>query len=101
MDVDQSSLGISYRLGEKFQASVEGFYKKYHHVPFSVADSIPLVCKGNDYGVIGNELLSSIAEGRSYGLEILLKGSLRVNSTWLLPSRCLKANTVMGKTTGT
>ena len=73
MDVDQSSLGISYRLGEKFQASVEGFYKKYHHVPFSVADSIPLVCKGNDYGVIGNELLSSIAEGRSYGLEILLK----------------------------
>lgn len=73
MDVDQTSLGISYRLGEKFQASVEGFYKKYHHVPFSVADSIPLVCKGNDYGVIGNELLSSIAEGRSYGLEILLK----------------------------
>ncbi|MEG1838465.1 MAG: TonB-dependent receptor [Bacteroidaceae bacterium] len=72
-NVDQASIGLSYRLGEKLQASVEGFYKLYHHVPLSVADSIPLACKGNDYGVIGNEELISTARGRSYGVEFLLK----------------------------
>ena len=39
----------------------------------SVADGIPLNCKGNDYGVVGNELLTSTAQGRSYGAEILVK----------------------------
>ncbi len=71
--VDQASIGLSYRISERFQASVEGFYKQYRHVPFSVADSIPLACKGNDYGVIGNERLVSDAKGRSYGAEFLLK----------------------------
>ncbi len=73
INVNQASVGVSYRLGERLQASVEGFYKKYHHVPLSLADSIPLACKGNDYGVIGNEALSPAAQGRSYGLEVLVK----------------------------
>lgn len=73
INVNQASNGISYRSGERLQASVEGFYKKYHHIPFSLADGIPLACKGNDYGVIGNEILNSSAQGRSYGLEVLIK----------------------------
>lgn len=88
MDVTQSSVGVSYRLGEKAQISVEGFYKQYGHIPFSLADSIPLMCKGNDYGVIGNEELSSTAKGRSYGLEFLLKwiiaGKLNMASSFTL-----------------
>ena len=55
------------------EASVEGFYKDYDKIPLSVADGIPLNCKGNDYGVVGNELLTSTAQGRSYGAEILVK----------------------------
>lgn len=73
MNVDQSSIGLSYRLGEKLQVSAEAFYKEYHKTPFSVSDSIPLTCKGDDYGVVGNEELVSTAEGRSYGFEFLLK----------------------------
>lgn len=73
MKVSQESLGISWRNGDSFEVSLEGFYKDYDKIPLSVADGIPLACKGNDYGVIGNELLTSTAQGRSYGAEILVK----------------------------
>lgn len=73
MSVDQGVLGASYRSRGTFEVSVEGFYKKYRYIPFSVADGIPLACKGNDYGVVGNEELTSVAAGRSYGGELMFK----------------------------
>lgn len=73
MSVSQESLGLSWHLGNTFELSAEGFYKQYDKIPFSIADGIPLACKGNDYGVIGNEALSSTAQGRAYGIEILMK----------------------------
>ena len=73
MQVSQGSIGLNWRKGDTFEVSVEGFYKDYDKIPLSVADGIPLACKGNDYGVIGNELLTSTAQGRSYGAELLLK----------------------------
>ena len=73
MQVSQGSIGLNWRKGDTFEVSVEGFYKDYDKIPLSVADDIPLTCKGNDYGVIGNELLTSTAQGRSYGAELLLK----------------------------
>lgn len=77
--VSQKSIGLSWNPNETMELSVEGFYKQYQHMPFSVNDGIPLTCKGNDYGVIGNEALSSDAEGRSYGAEIMFK--------WLLAQK--------------
>ena len=73
MSVSQESLGLSWHPGNTFELSAEGFYKQYDKIPFSIADGIPLACKGNDYGVIGNEVLSSTAQGRAYGIEILMK----------------------------
>ena len=73
MQVSQGSVGLNWRKGDTFEISIEGFYKDYDKIPLSVADGIPLTCKGNDYGVIGNELLTSTAQGRSYGAELLLK----------------------------
>ena len=73
MQVSQGSVGLNWRKGDTFEVSIEGFYKDYDKIPLSVADGIPLTCKGNDYGVIGNELLTSTAQGRSYGAELLLK----------------------------
>lgn len=73
MQVSQGSVGLNWRKGDTFEVSVEGFYKDYDKIPLSVADGIPLTCKGNDYGVIGNELLTSTAQGRSYGADLLLK----------------------------
>ena len=73
MRVSQESIGLSWRPRNTFELSIEGFYKKYDKIPFSIVDGIPLACKGNDYGVIGNEALSSTSQGRAYGAEILMK----------------------------
>ena len=73
MSVSQGSLGLSWQTSNNFELSAEGFYKEYDRIPYSVSDGIPLACKGNDYGVIGNEELTSTAQGRSYGVEVLLR----------------------------
>lgn len=73
ISVSQESLGLSWTPNENMELSVEGFYKLYGHMPFSLSDQIPLSCKGNDYGTIGNEALSSEAKGRSYGVELMFK----------------------------
>ncbi|MCI6050312.1 MAG: TonB-dependent receptor [Phocaeicola plebeius] len=79
ISVSQESLGLSWTPNENMELSVEGFYKLYGHMPFSLSDQIPLSCKGNDYGTIGNEVLSSEAKGRSYGVELMFK--------WLLTQK--------------
>ena len=62
-------------------------------IPLSVADGIPLSCKGNDYGVVGNEELRSSAEGRSYGVEAMARWQIPgkvnlVGSVTLFRSEC-------------
>lgn len=79
ISVSQESLGLSWTPNENMELLVEGFYKLYGHMPFSLSDQIPLSCKGNDYGTIGNEALSSEAKGRSYGVELMFK--------WLLTQK--------------
>lgn len=79
ISVSQESLGLSWTPNENMELSVEGFYKLYGHMPFSLSDQIPLSCKGNVYGTIGNEALSSEAKGRSYGVELMFK--------WLLTQK--------------
>ena len=51
--------------------TIEGFYKKYGNYPFSIRDQISLANLGSDFGVIGNEEVSSTSKGRSYGIELL------------------------------
>lgn len=73
MQVIQEGLGLNWHKGTSLEISLEGFYKRYNNIPLSVADQITLACKGNDYGIIGNEALVSTAQGRSYGLELLAR----------------------------
>lgn len=68
---DQASLGTEYRPSSHLTFTAEGFYKHYNHYPMSLIDSIPLASKGTDYGVLGNEAVSSIATGRAYGMELM------------------------------
>lgn len=77
--VSQESIGLTWNPNASMELSVEGFYKYYDQMPLSVTDDIPLSCKGNDYGVIGNEPLTSAAKGRSYGVEMMFK--------WLLTQK--------------
>lgn len=86
MSVSQISGGLSWQKDNTFELTVEGFYKDYDKVPLSVADGIPLTCKGNDYGVVGNEALVSTAQGRSYGAEILFK--------WLIAQKLNLASSI-------
>lgn len=79
ISVSQESVGLSWTPNENMEFTVEGFYKLYGNMPFSLSDQIPLSCKGNDYGTIGNEALSSQAKGRSYGAELMFK--------WLLTQK--------------
>lgn len=73
MRVTSGSIGVDWHPNQRLAFSVEGFYKRYRDIPLSLADNIPLACKGNDYGVYGNEALISSAQGQSYGIELLAR----------------------------
>ena len=71
--VVSGSVGINWRPTRQLIFSLEGFYKRYSDMPLCIVDNIPLACKGNDYGIFGNEALVSSAQGRAYGVELLAK----------------------------
>lgn len=73
--VTSGSLGINWRPNNQLIFSIEGFYKRYSNMPLCILDNIPLACKGNDYGIFGNEALTSTAQGRAYGVELLAKST--------------------------
>ncbi len=68
--------GLEYNPTTFARISLEGFYKRYSNYPFLLADSISLANLGGDFGVIGNEPVSSTSAGRSYGLEVLMQQKL-------------------------
>ena len=73
---DHVVAGIEYSPGTSNKITIEGFYKNYHNYPFILADSISLANLGGDFGVIGNEPVSSTSEGRAYGIEFLAQQKL-------------------------
>lgn len=68
--------GLEYNPNVNAKISIEGFYKKYKNYPFLLNDSISLANLGGDFGVIGNEEVKSISNGRSYGIEFLAQQKL-------------------------
>ncbi len=73
---DHYVTGLKYILPKNTKISVEGFYKKYHRYPVSLRTGVSLANLGADYGVIGNEPVSSTGRGRAYGLEFLVQRKL-------------------------
>ncbi|MFA9391416.1 MAG: TonB-dependent receptor domain-containing protein [Prolixibacteraceae bacterium] len=76
---DHYIAGIEYNPSQVLQLSAEGFLKQYANYPFSIADNISLANKGADFGVLGDEEVTSTSEGRAYGLEILARFNNRKN----------------------
>ena len=68
--------GLETNPGNFSKVTLEGFYKKYDNYPFLLGDSISLANLGGDFGVIGNEPVTSTSEGRSYGIEFLAQKKL-------------------------
>jgi len=69
ISVDHYIGGLEFKPATAVQFSVEGFFKNYQDYPFSVNDQISLANKGADYGVIGDEEVTSTSRGRAYGGE--------------------------------
>lgn len=63
--------GLSYKPNTSSKITFEGFYKGYKDYPFSLRNQISLANLGADFGIIGNEVVSSTSEGRAYGFELL------------------------------
>lgn len=79
MHVISAAAGVDWKLRDRLFVGLEGFYKYFFDIPVSVTTGVPLTCVGADYGSIGEELLVPAADGRSYGLEMIVK--------WLIPDR--------------
>ncbi len=77
ISVDHFIGGLEFKPATAVQFSLEGFLKNYRNYPFSVNDQISLANKGADYGVIGDEAVTSTSKGRAYGAEF----QARISST--------------------
>ena len=88
---DHIVAGIEFSPGTSNKITVEGFYKNYQNYPFILADSISLANLGGDFGVIGNEPVSSISDGRAYGIEFLAQQKLSKNFYGILAYTWVKS----------
>lgn len=70
---DHMVAGIEHKVSESARITVEGFYKKYANYPVSILDNVSLANKGGGFEVLGSEAISSVGEGRSYGVEFLFQ----------------------------
>ncbi|MFZ1750807.1 MAG: TonB-dependent receptor, partial [Saprospiraceae bacterium] len=68
--------GFEYNLSSTGRITLEGYYKTYQNYPFLLREQISLANLGGDFGVIGNEPVTSTSEGRTYGLELLFQQRL-------------------------
>ena len=91
MRVANANLGTEWNVTPRVILSLEGFYKYYTRVPLSVADGIPLSCKGNDYGTVGNELLLPTASGRAYGVEASMRWQIPGKFTSVASVTCFRS----------
>ena len=91
MRVANANLGTEWNVTPRVVLALEGFYKYYTRVPLSVADGIPLSCKGNDYGTVGNELLLPTASGRAYGVEASMRWQIPGKFTSVASVTCFRS----------
>lgn len=68
--------GLEYNTAASSKITIEGYYKYYNNYPFLLRDSVALANLGGDFGVLGNEPAIPYADGRTYGIEVLLQQRL-------------------------
>jgi outer membrane receptor for ferrienterochelin and colicin len=68
--------GFEFRRTAAAKLTLEGFFKSYDNYPVSVADSISLANKGGDFGIFGNEEVTSTGKGRAYGFEVYMRDKI-------------------------
>ena len=68
--------GFEYITKSNTKITLEGFYKHYENYPFLIRDSISLANLGADFGVIGDEEVTSSSRGRAFGMEFFTQRKL-------------------------
>jgi hypothetical protein len=76
IQADHFVFGAEYLTKLNSRFTLEGFFKKYDKYPFSIKDSISLANVGSDFGIVGNEAVTSNSKGRTYGAEFLYQQKL-------------------------
>ena len=76
IQADHFVFGAEYLTKLNSRFTLEGFFKKYDKYPFSIKDSLSLANVGSDFGIVGNEAVSSNSKGRTYGAEFLYQQKL-------------------------
>jgi hypothetical protein len=76
IQADHAVLGLEYITASSSKLTLEAYYKIYSNYPYLVEDDITLANLGGDFGVIGNDRISSTANGEAYGLEFLFQQRL-------------------------
>jgi hypothetical protein len=69
IQADHYVAGLEFLPRTTLRFTVEGFYKKYNHVPVSLRDGISLNNLGADFTAVGNEPVASVGKGEAYGIE--------------------------------
>ena len=80
--VNQAAAGIEFQNGQTYRFSLEGYYKDYRQMPYLFADSMALSQAIGAYVAVGDQVSSSSAQGRSYGLELFLQQKLKGSYWW-------------------
>ena len=72
-------LGTQFLPNEGLRLTLEGFFKTYANYPVSLVNGISLANQGQEFGAIGNEPITSIGDGVTYGAEIFIQQKLVKN----------------------
>ena len=82
--VNQAATGIEFQNGETYRFSLEGYYKSYSNMPYLWDDNMSFSQAIGAYVAVGDQVSSSQAEGRSYGLELFLQQKLKGTYWWTM-----------------
>lgn len=81
---DHYVAGLQWLPNQGMRVTLEGFYKAYANYPVSVANGISLANQGQEFGAVGNEAVTSIGDGRTYGFEFFIQQKLVKNIFYVL-----------------
>ena len=76
---DHYVAGLEFVPTRSLRITMEGFFKQYADYPVSAFNGISLANQGGGFGVLGNERVLAVGEGKAYGMELFAQQKLRKN----------------------
>lgn len=76
---DHYVAGVEYLPTQSLRITAEGFLKQYTDYPVSAFSGISLANQGGGFGVLGNEEVLAVGNGRAYGMELFAQQKLNRN----------------------